>query len=217
MKEEIWLNVHGYAGKYRVSNYGRVLSKFAESKYGVRRITNTLLRYSINQNGYYTIRLSRYVNGKPEKKTRKVHRLVCQAFHYNISNKPEVNHKDCNKLNNHATNLEWATPKENANHAQMNGKRPVAGPPKEKVGEHPIKYQKIVDASTGEIFGTVLQLAKETGYTAKHLRKMLSGEAKNTTNYKWLKGQWTLFYKKRYEREFARFLELKNKIYGIAI
>ena len=57
----------------------------------------------------------------------KVHRLVALLFlEENIENKPTVNHKDGDKLNNHYSNLEWATFKENNQHAIDNNLRNVA-------------------------------------------------------------------------------------------
>lgn len=95
----------------------------------LRRLKEKLLKPSIDRYGYKKIVLCK--NGKSYYFT--VHRLVAINF---ISD-PEaerntVNHKDGNKLNNHFSNLEWLTNKENLQHAWKTGlKKPTKG----KVGE----------------------------------------------------------------------------------
>jgi len=67
--------------------------------------------------GYYNVSIS--YNGK--RKTKLVHRLVCETFHKNPNQYATVNHKDGNKTNNHIDNLEWCTVKQNVQHAVLNG------------------------------------------------------------------------------------------------
>lgn len=71
------------------------------------------LKPFLNGAGY----LSVVLNGK----TRRVHRLVAESFIPRIPNKNYVNHKDGNKLNNDAANLEWCTQSENIKHAFATG------------------------------------------------------------------------------------------------
>lgn len=55
------------------------------------------------------------------KYSRSVHRMVAETFISNPENKPEINHKDGNRLNNNVENLEWNTRQENMNHAVETG------------------------------------------------------------------------------------------------
>lgn len=106
--DEIWHDIEGYKGLYQVSNKGRVKSL----KWGKERI----LRPGINSSGYLLVKLCK--NGVGLYKF--IHRLVAQAFIPNPENKPQVNHKDENKLNNCVDNLEWSTAKENSNYGSRN-------------------------------------------------------------------------------------------------
>lgn len=63
---------------------------------------------------------SKYLSVKVPKK-QQLHRLVAMCFRVNRYNKPFVNHKDGNKLNNNVSNLEWCTFQENVDHANKNG------------------------------------------------------------------------------------------------
>ena len=68
---------------------------------------------SVNKKGYLQVCLT-------NKNTYNVHRLVALTFIENKENKPEVNHIDGNKLNNHISNLEWNTTQENLEHKRIN-------------------------------------------------------------------------------------------------
>ena len=75
------------------------------------------LKPSITNKGYYTYRIS--INNV--RKHLSIHRAVAKLYVPNPDDKPQVNHIDGNKLNNHYTNLEWVTNKENRKHAILNG------------------------------------------------------------------------------------------------
>ena len=82
-----------------------------------------LLKNRVNAYGYHHVALRK--NGKGYEKL--VHRLVAENF---IDEEPKetVNHKDGNKINNHVSNLEWATKGEQMIHAYKHRlKSPVSG------------------------------------------------------------------------------------------
>lgn len=73
----------------------------------------------MDEKGY--VKVSLWVNKKV--KTIKIHRLVAKYFVPNPYNYKEVNHKDENKTNNHAENLEWCTRKYNVNYGERSKKK----------------------------------------------------------------------------------------------
>lgn len=107
MEQEIWKDIKGYEGLYKISSYGRVQSIKTEKHISVHKM----------KTGYFGIRLWK------ENKTKyfTIHRLLAIHFIPNPENKREVNHIDSNKANFALTNLEWATPSENMKHAFDSG------------------------------------------------------------------------------------------------
>tara|TARA_R110000824_G_scaffold359051_1_gene546585 strand:- start:242 stop:688 length:447 start_codon:yes stop_codon:yes gene_type:complete len=102
------MEIQGYPN-YLIYPDGRVWSK--------KR--NRFLKGWINSDGYVDIDIQR--------KTRKVHRLVAEAYIPNPENKQEVDHIDGNKQNNDISNLTWVTHLENMNAFQPIRKDNISG------------------------------------------------------------------------------------------
>ena len=62
-------------------------------------------------------------NNHPNKQRFFRHRLVAQHFIDNPNNLPEINHIDCDLQNNHVSNLEWVSKKENELHSRKYGSK----------------------------------------------------------------------------------------------
>lgn len=113
-------NIKCYEGLYQVSNLGRIKSlsrTVYQYNYMAKKDIKITFKEKIrkprmSKDGYYIINLNK--DGKMT--TYRVHRLVGEQFVENKENKPYINHKDGNKLNNNVDNLEWCTAKENSIH-----------------------------------------------------------------------------------------------------
>lgn len=113
--EEEWKPIIGFCNE--VSNLGRVRSVTHVSGNG-KTYQGKILKPIITKSGYVNVCL---ITGNDETRiTKRVHRLVAEAFCDNPEDKDEINHKDGNKENNRAENLEWVTRSENAQHAYDN-------------------------------------------------------------------------------------------------
>ena len=95
MTEE-WRPIVGFEGYYLVSNTGKVFSLWKN------RLRKPVLNHKL---GYYSVMLCGY----GIKKQCYVHRLVAEAFCEKPAGCTCVNHKDENRQNNNADNLEWCT------------------------------------------------------------------------------------------------------------
>jgi len=113
---EIWKSITDYDDLYEISNIGNVRSLdrcFYDREGKIYKRKGVYLTPAKNKYGYLQVVLSK--NNKQT--TRTVHSLVALMFVTNPDDKPTVNHKDGNKLNNSYTNLEWSTKSEQAMHS----------------------------------------------------------------------------------------------------
>lgn len=118
---ETWIDITGFEEIYQVSNTGKVKRKariVTRSKNGVLKYSEREIAQRIDKYGYSCVSLQ-----KGRKRVSKtVHSLVMQAFSKEEP-KPTINHKNGIKKDNYFENLEWATIKENIEHAIKNGLR----------------------------------------------------------------------------------------------
>lgn len=124
LKEEFkWIK--GYENMYKLSNIGAIVRvPYAMTTVNgfIKEYKGGILNHSINSSGYKKVILI-----KDGVRTNfYVHRLLAEHFIDNTENKPEVNHKDGNRLNNNLSNLEWVTSSENSLHAVKIGQKIVS-------------------------------------------------------------------------------------------
>lgn len=123
---------------------------------------------------YKTVNLRNDEARKKDKNKRickQIHRLICKAFHDNPLNKPQVNHKDGDKFNNHKDNLEWVTPKENVIHALETGlTMPPVGEQKPNAKYTEELMRKVADEIRNGVSN--IELVKKYGFDHRKVTKI---------------------------------------------
>ena len=170
---EIWKDIKGFEGKYQVSNYGNVKS-LNYNRTGKER----LLKQNIDKYSYHNIHLYSY--GKDKRFL--IHRIVAEAFIPNPDNLPYVNHKDENKKNNCADNLEWCDNWYNAHYGthlerarKANECCPTTSKPVYSINE---KGEK-------EFFLSIGEAERRTGILHGNIVKVLKGKRKKAGGRYW--------------------------------
>jgi len=173
---EIWKDIKGYEGLYQVSNMGMVksLERIITRRDGSKRIVRErILKQKTKTNGYLEVTLC---NGSG-KKTFLVHRLVCEGFHKNPKNKPEVNHINEDKSDNRACNLEWNTRKENCNYGTRNAKS--AKTRSKPVGQYTREGQLL------KIWQSTIEVQRQLGFAQGEISAVALGKRKTAHGYVW--------------------------------
>ena len=178
-----WRDVPGYEGLYRVSDSGDVYSC----------ITSKVLKHNVTRTGYHTVELFKRDGSKSKRIS--VHRIVAAAFIPNTNNYPQVNHKDENKDNNAADNLEWCTAKYNMNYGEMAKIRHTlidysALWRKELARTNGKAVSKPVDQFTLDnsfiaTFDSGKEASRKTGVNHSHILECCMGKVKTAGGYIW--------------------------------
>jgi hypothetical protein len=168
--------VKGFEGLYEVDDQGTIfgLSRTVNKGKCHRSWDERPLKYSVDSKGYFRTNLAKDgVN-----RTVKVHRVVAEAFIPNPMNLPQVNHKDGNKQNNTADNLEWCSASDNQKHAFRLGLKTVDG---EKNPSHKLTPEQVEFVRTHYIprhceFSTVA-LGKRFGVHRKTIERIVNNRS----------------------------------------
>lgn len=161
----MWADIPGYETIYEISDVGVVRNKK----------TQRIIKAKDNGWGYLLTRL----NKDGVRKGIAVHRLVAMTFISNPNKKPEVNHKDGNKLNNSVSNLEWVTRSENIKHAwHVLGKHNITN------NDNHLKRQ-CVCVELNKIFSSLAEGARFVNGHVSSVHKACKGVVKTHKNFHW--------------------------------
>ena len=168
---EYWKDINGYEGLYQVSNYGRVRSL-------PRKTTSGKILTQFISRGYYKVVLCK----DNIKKNWNVHKLVAIAFVPNPNNYTDINHKDENKLNNIATNLEWCSKSYNQRYGTRNKRMLVSrnGCNKEK----PV-FQLDMEGSLIKEWISATEASRILNINRESIRRCCIGKRKTAGGFIW--------------------------------
>lgn len=182
MMEEIWKAIEGYEGKYEVSNLGRVRSldrKVATVHSAMRTIKGKTLVPWTDKYGYLHVNLW----CECKMKSQMVHRLVAGAFIPNPDNMPEVNHKDEDKQNNRADNLEWCNTRYNINYGNRSHKVSQTRISKAMLG---LRVEQLtMDGQHVRTFDSIREASRVSGADKSVIVRVCKGRLQSAGGYRW--------------------------------
>lgn len=172
-QSEFWKDITGYEGLYQVSNIGRIKSLPRKYSRG-----ESIMNTPINHWGYKMV----YLSKNKHKKFFSVHRLVALHFIDNPRNYKFVNHKDEDKTNNKATNLEWCTSKYNTNYGTCIQRR--VAKQKNKHGAKRV-LQYTMNLELIKEYPSIMEATRVTSISPRAICACCRGYQKSAYGYKW--------------------------------
>ncbi len=125
-----------------------------------------------------------HINKNGKSKMMLVHRLVATSFIPNPEGKSQVNHIDGDPSNNHISNLEWVTSKENMRHAiDVLGFNPASG--KTYNGSEHVSAVKVRCIDTNRVYDSMRDASDDTGVLRSKLTLVCQGKRRTTGGLRW--------------------------------
>lgn len=124
--------------------------------------------------GYEQVKLEH----KGKQYNKSVHRLVAEAFCEGYSEELQVNHIDANRLNNHASNLEWVTAKENIGDSIKRGTH-ISTIASKRVSQISLSGELVNQ------FKSVKEAERETGIAQSGISSVCNAKRKTAGNFIW--------------------------------
>lgn len=184
--QEIWKDIKGYEGIYKISNHGRIMSLDKFVNHGNRGNIlkrGRILKQVLTKSGYHRVSLC---DGRT--KINAITSIyVARAFIPNPENKPQVNHKNGIKTDNKVTNLEWCTNSENIKHAYDNGL--LCPPWKNKFNDEHNTAKKVLQFTKrmeliGE-YAAIIIASRKFGIGSSSISAVCNGRLKSAGGFIW--------------------------------
>lgn len=176
-----WKYIKGFEDLYMISSNGLIKSLGNGNSTNSNTKKEKLLKIGIANNGYTKVKL----NKDSKRYYYSVHRLVALNFIYTNDITLQVNHKDCNKLNNNVKNLEWCTPKENIKHSIDNNRQVN----KKGINNSCSKQinQLSINGDFIKMWGSINEACRSLSFNSFGIIKCCKKEKKYNTayNFKW--------------------------------
>jgi hypothetical protein len=220
MEQEIWKDIKGYEGYFKISNLGRVMAieRYVKQGHGLRYCKERIVPHHLNPFGYPCVTLCK----EKKSKQHSVHRLIMEAFVPNPENKPHIDHINTDKTDFRISNLRWVTPKENSNnpltlqHCRENTytdeRNRKINAKKKELGILIEVFQYTKDGVFVAHYESMQKAQAATGIYASQIRSVLDDNTQSAGGFMWFtKPQQNIKYKKRPHPK-AREVVLTNDI-----
>ena len=162
---------------YKITTEGKVFSQYAIKSSRVDGVWKEVKPVLCSATGYLLVTLCH----EGVRKNKRIHRLLMESFVPNPLGKKQINHIDTNKQNNSLSNLEWATPSENTQHAVDHGLM-------DNAIQAASKAVLQLEIGTGKViasYSSIHEAGRQTGIAWQNISKVVLGKRTKAGGFTW--------------------------------